>query len=145
MGWAVFVVGLFLFLAVHISDAAGAKYLYHQEGNNNEESSSSGPVIELLAPSSQKHDDLIKPSFLYQPSSDAPPPPARVVEFYAPWCPHCQHFKPKYIKLAKAVTAKHPDIEFHAVSCTAHTQLCREQNVNGYPTLKLFREGSYDA
>lgn len=63
----------------------------------------------------------------------------------APWCPHCQHYKPKYIQLAKAVTAKQPNIEFHAVSCTAHSQLCRDQKVNSYPTLKLFRKGSYEA
>jgi len=141
MGWILFVASLLIFLAVIIR-ADGAKYLYHKEGNEGSLSSSGGPVIELLAPS--KQDELIKPYFLY-PSSNYPPPPARVVEFYAPWCPHCQHYAPQYIKLAKAVTEKHPDIEFHAVSCTAHTQLCREQNVNSYPTLKLFREGSYEA
>jgi thiol-disulfide isomerase/thioredoxin len=26
---------------------------------------------------------------------------AHVVEFYAPWCPHCQHFKWEYIEIAK--------------------------------------------
>ena len=144
MGWIVFVIGSFLFMAAHIIGADSAKYLYYQEGDG-EGSTSSYPVIELLAPSSsQKHPDIIKPNFLYQPSYNFSPP-ARVIEFYAPWCPHCQHFTPKFIKLAKAVTAKEPTIEFHAVSCTAHSQLCRDQKVHSFPTLKLFREGSYDA
>mmetsp|Transcript_28864 Transcript_28864/g.45460 ORF Transcript_28864/g.45460 Transcript_28864/m.45460 type:complete len:516 (-) Transcript_28864:910-2457(-) len=142
MGWAVFITSL-LIIFLTIVGANGRKYLYHEEKHGHRGTSSSGPVIELLAPS--KRDDQIKPIFLYEPSSDHLPPPARVVEFYAPWCPHCQHYAPKYIKLAKAVTAKHPEIEFHAVSCTAHNELCNEQNINSYPTLKLFREGSYDA
>ena len=139
MGWIMLIACVFIFLSVHLVGADGAKYLYYKEGN--EGSSSSGPIIDYLA---SKEGDPLKPHFLYEPTSNHPPPPARVVELYAPWCSHCQHYAPKYIKLAKAVQKIHPEIEFHAVSCTAHQQLCRDQNVNGYPTLKLFREGSYE-
>lgn len=64
--------------------------------------------------------------------------------FYAPWCPHCQHYKPKYIQLAKKIKAVHPSMEFHAVSCVAHHEICKQQEVNSYPTLKFFKEGSYE-
>ena len=37
-----------------------------------------------------------------------------------------------------------PSIKFYAVSCTAHKDLCKEQKVNSYPKVKLFKEGSYE-
>ena len=40
-----------------------------------------------------------RPDFLYNPSYPYP----RLVEFYAPWCPHCQHFKDTYIQFAKTM------------------------------------------
>lgn len=58
-------------------------------------------------------------------------------------CPHCKHFKPSFIKMANDVFAKQPKIKFHAVSCVAHSELCKTQDVSGYPTVKLFKEGSY--
>ena len=40
--------------------------------------------------------------------------------------------------------AREPSIEFHAISCVAHPELCKSQNVSSYPTLRFFREGSYE-
>lgn len=45
--------------------------------------------------------------------------------------------------MAKEVHAKQPKIAFHAVSCVAHNKLCKSQNIHGYPTVMLYREGSY--
>ena len=45
--------------------------------------------------------------------------------------------------MAKKIYAKQPKIKFHAVSCVAHNKLCKTQDVDGYPTIKLFKEGSY--
>jgi hypothetical protein len=45
--------------------------------------------------------------------------------------------------MANDVYAKQPKIKFHAVSCVAHSKLCKTQDVSGYPTVKLFKEGSY--
>jgi len=42
------------------------------------------------------------------------------------------------------VIAREPSIEFHAISCVAHPELCKSQNVSSYPTLRFFREGSYE-
>jgi len=70
------------------------------------------------------------------------PPPA--IELFLNRCPHCKHYAPKYIKLASEVTTSHPAIKFYAVSCVAHKDLCKAQKVKSYPTLKFFREGSYN-
>ena len=59
-------------------------------------------------------------------------------------CPHCQHYAPKYKALAKEVMSAQPSIKFYAVSCVAHHALCKAQNIKSYPTLKYFREGSYE-
>lgn len=59
----------------------------------------------------------------------------RIVEFYSPYCPHCRHFKPKYVRLARDVGQKYPDVEFYAVSCVAHSDMCQKYNVRGFPQI----------
>ena len=38
----------------------------------------------------------------------------------------------------------HPTIKFYAISCVAHRDLCNAQDIHAFPTIKLFREGSYE-
>ena len=47
---------------------------------------------------------------------------------------HCQRFKPEYIALANQV----PDIDFYAVSCIAHNDLCQKNEVKAWPTIMTF-------
>ncbi|KAJ1873784.1 hypothetical protein LPJ55_002019 [Coemansia sp. RSA 990] len=60
------------------------------------------------------------------------------VEFYAPWCPHCQHLAPEWERLGAAARGK---INIGKVDCDEAGQLCSDQNVQGFPTLKLIWEG----
>ena len=109
------------------------------------------PIQEFRQPPKKKGGDNEngKPDFLYQ--SDYPH--ARVVEFYAHWCGHCQHFKPKYIEFAKALLevqqqtkpaalasmAAHDDaIEVYAISCVPNKAICKDMEVHGFPTIRLF-------
>eukprot|EP00899_Mesostigma_viride_P021660 jgi/Mesvir1/29496/Mv19746-RA.1 len=57
------------------------------------------------------------------------------IEFYAPWCGHCQRLKPDYIKAAAATKNV---VRFGAVDCDEHKGLCGEYGVRGFPTLKIF-------
>lgn len=59
-------------------------------------------------------------------------------------CPHCQHYAPKYKKLAGEVTKLQPSVKFYAVSCVAHRDVCKAQEVKGYPTIKIYKGGSYE-
>lgn len=74
--------------------------------------------------------------------------PARVVEFYAPWCPHCRHFRDHYIQFAKQITTLGDEndskITVHSVSCVVHRPLCHEFNVHSYPKILLFKAGEHN-
>ncbi|KAF7586352.1 protein disulfide-isomerase precursor [Aspergillus hancockii] len=60
-----------------------------------------------------------------------------LAEFFAPWCGHCKALAPKYEEAATELKEK--DIALVKVDCTAEEDLCRDQGVEGYPTLKIFR------
>ncbi|EGX89613.1 disulfide isomerase, putative [Cordyceps militaris CM01] len=63
-----------------------------------------------------------------------------IVEFYAPWCGHCQNLKPAY---EKAATNLEGLAKVAAVDCdeSANKQLCASMGIKGFPTLKIVRPG----
>lgn len=68
-----------------------------------------------------------------------------LIEFYAPWCPHCQHFAPEYERLALTInrfnnlTVEHkgkaPRILSGTVDCVKYEDTCESWNIQGYPTM----------
>ncbi|CAG8688571.1 17851_t:CDS:10, partial [Dentiscutata erythropus] len=66
------------------------------------------------------------------------------VDFFAPWCPHCQVLEPIWTKLA----AEHGDFlkskDFHLakVDCTLNGDFCNLHDVQGYPSLNLYKNGA---
>ncbi|GKT52518.1 putative protein lysine methyltransferase SET5 [Colletotrichum spaethianum] len=63
-----------------------------------------------------------------------------IVEFYAPWCGHCQNLKPAYEKAAKNLDGL---AKVAAIDCDddANKPLCGQFGVQGFPTLKIVRPG----
>lgn len=59
------------------------------------------------------------------------------VEFYAPWCGHCQRLAPEFEKLAKAFDGI---VNIGAVDMTVHGEVGSKYGIQGYPTLKFFGE-----
>ncbi|PGH06868.1 protein disulfide-isomerase domain [Blastomyces parvus] len=61
---------------------------------------------------------------------------ASIVEFYAPWCGHCQNLKPAYEKAAKSLEGL---AKVAAVNCDddSNKQFCGQMGVKGFPTLKV--------
>ncbi|EQC36696.1 hypothetical protein SDRG_06130 [Saprolegnia diclina VS20] len=60
-----------------------------------------------------------------------------LIDFYAPWCPHCRHFAPHYEAVADHY-APSPSIHFGAVDCTVHGDICSRYEILGYPALRAF-------
>lgn len=60
-----------------------------------------------------------------------------LAEFFAPWCGHCKALAPKYEEAATELKSK--NIPLVKVDCTEEEELCRDYQIEGYPTLKIFR------
>ncbi|XP_066329067.1 protein disulfide isomerase-like 1-4 [Miscanthus floridulus] len=66
-----------------------------------------------------------------------------MVEFYAPWCGHCQELAPEYAAAA-AHLAAHPhqaDLALAKVDATEETDLAQRYDVQGFPTILFFIDG----
>ncbi|KAM4772251.1 protein disulfide-isomerase A6 [Rhinophrynus dorsalis] len=58
-----------------------------------------------------------------------------LVEFYAPWCGHCQRLTPDW---KKAATALKGVVKVGAVDADKHKSLGGQYGVQGFPTIKIF-------
>uniref|UniRef100_A0A673UDQ9 Protein disulfide-isomerase A6 n=1 Tax=Suricata suricatta TaxID=37032 RepID=A0A673UDQ9_SURSU len=58
-----------------------------------------------------------------------------LVEFYAPWCGHCQRLTPEW---KKAATALKDIVKVGAVDADKHQSLGGQYGVQGFPTIKIF-------
>ena len=65
-----------------------------------------------------------------------------LVEFFAPWCGHCKKLAPEYASAAIKLQSSSPPIPLAHVECIElGTRVCEEQGIQGFPTLKIFRNG----
>jgi protein disulfide-isomerase A1 len=64
-----------------------------------------------------------------------------LAEFYAPWCGHCKNLEPEYSKAAATLKSAGSDVKLVKVDVTEEKELGEKHDVQGFPTLKWFREG----
>uniref|UniRef100_A0A2P2L957 Thioredoxin domain-containing protein n=1 Tax=Rhizophora mucronata TaxID=61149 RepID=A0A2P2L957_RHIMU len=62
-----------------------------------------------------------------------------MVEFYAPWCGHCQALAPEYA--AVATELKSEDVVLAKVDAIEESELAQVYDVQGFPTVYFFVDG----
>ncbi|KAJ7980990.1 Protein disulfide-isomerase [Quillaja saponaria] len=62
-----------------------------------------------------------------------------MVEFYAPWCGHCQALAPEYA--AAATELKGENVVLAKVDATEENELSQQYEVEGFPTVHFFIDG----
>lgn len=61
-----------------------------------------------------------------------------IVEFFAPWCGHCQQLVPEYTKVAAALKGI---VKVGGIDADQHKGLAGRFGVRGFPTIKIFSPG----
>eukprot|EP00966_Prymnesium_polylepis_P027312 631842-Prymnesium_polylepis.1 len=72
---------------------------------------------------------------------------AVVVNFYAPWCPHCIQFEPLWRAAKEQVDALEfaDDVALMKVDCNVHRLFCEtRQQIDRFPTIRAFANGGTD-
>ena len=63
----------------------------------------------------------------------------RFIEFFAAWCPHCQHMMPIIAGLEKDYKG---EVDFFLVDVDQSPAACEKYGVTGMPTMFFFKKGS---
>mmetsp|Transcript_24296 Transcript_24296/g.67351 ORF Transcript_24296/g.67351 Transcript_24296/m.67351 type:complete len:478 (-) Transcript_24296:795-2228(-) len=63
------------------------------------------------------------------------------VDMFAPWCVWCQRLAPTWEKFAQEVQKEGMPIGVGKLDCVAQADLCREQKIMAFPTLRWYHAG----
>lgn len=64
---------------------------------------------------------------------------AKIVLYYVPWCPHCKNVMPEWNKLEQE--AGNTGVSVEKVDCEQQPEEAQKQDVEGFPTIILFKDG----
>ncbi|KAF8516674.1 thioredoxin-like protein [Gautieria morchelliformis] len=64
------------------------------------------------------------------------------VEYFSPYCIHCRNFAPTWNRLVEHVQLQDdPGVRLVQVNCATEGDLCNNNDIQGYPALKLYQDG----
>ena len=63
----------------------------------------------------------------------------KIVLYYVPWCPHCKNIMPEWNKLEQNMQGTQTEVK--KVDCEANPEAAKQNNVDGFPTIILFKNG----
>eukprot|EP01043_Picozoa_sp_COSAG02_P068101 COSAG02_NODE_11189_length_1760_cov_1.280000_1_plen_406_part_10 len=60
-----------------------------------------------------------------------------LMEFYAPWCPHCQHFAPEMERIGEAFNTHdaYSGVLVCRVNCVQDSEICSAMGIRSFPTM----------
>jgi thiol-disulfide isomerase/thioredoxin len=62
---------------------------------------------------------------------------ARLVLYYAPWCPHCKHFMGEWANLGDSQNVNGVTVKVEKIDCQENAEVAERENIEGFPTVKL--------
>lgn len=67
-----------------------------------------------------------------------------LVEFYAPWCGHCQQLAPDYERTAQIIEQRKGCVSLAKIDATANPIAAQKYAIESFPTLLYFDKGKYE-
>lgn len=65
-----------------------------------------------------------------------------LVNFYAPWCPHCKNLQPVYEEASRAIRKEGiKNVKLGAIDASQYQTYAQKYGIRGFPTLKYFPAG----
>ncbi|CAM6086549.1 unnamed protein product [Calypogeia fissa] len=64
-----------------------------------------------------------------------------MVEFFAPWCSHCQRLAPEYERAAQILYKDAPNVKLAKIDADKYNSIAKQYDIDGFPTLRLYTNG----
>eukprot|EP00123_Amoebidium_parasiticum_P010657 comp20236_c0_seq2/m.25241 comp20236_c0_seq2/g.25241 ORF comp20236_c0_seq2/g.25241 comp20236_c0_seq2/m.25241 type:complete len:423 (-) comp20236_c0_seq2:374-1642(-) len=86
--------------------------------------------------------DIIKFKDAKEHSKGLKEHPLLMVKYYTEWCGVCKSIKLQYINAGHLLRDKNSGARLAEVDCEANQEICRKANVQSYPTINIYRNGT---
>ena len=65
-----------------------------------------------------------------------------IIDYFAPWCIHCQRLAPTWENVAAEISKKDIPLGVGKVDCVVQQQMCKDERIMAYPTIRWYQDGA---